>query len=605
MLQSFDPVSDRSFAGKHLPLLRREMESLDLDSFIIPHDDEYQNEYIPAYAERLLWISGFSGSAGAAIVLNDSAVIFTDGRYTLQVRDQVDADFYQYIDITEVSPSEWLKQHLAQGARVGFDPMLHTPSAVEALTSAVEQADGSLCSVETNPIDSAWVDQPPVPSGPILAHPIEFSGVGAEEKLSRIADDLRENDRDAVLIASPPSVAWLLNIRGSDVARTPLPLVRTLVSANGELTLYTDAKDVTDALANDFGNRLSIKPHADMVYDLKALGETSGSLAFDFDSTPNHFKTIAEEAGASVYHITDPCLLPRAQKNNVELEGSRQAHIRDGVSVTRFLHWMALNAQDGSIDEIRAAQKLEEFRHKGGDLIDISFDSISATGPNGPHCHYRVTTESNRQLNPGDLFLIDSGAQYKDGTTDITRTIPIGTPTEEMRDRFSRVLKGHIAIALSKFPNGTTGGHLDALARRPLWDVGLDYDHGTGHGVGSFLGVHEGPQRIAKAGSSQKLLPGMILSNEPGFYKPNEFGIRIENLVIVTAPAAVKGGDRNMMSFETITLAPIDRSLIVKDLLSAEELNWLNQYHARVRDTLTPHLDDDVAAWLADMTRPL
>ncbi len=605
MFQTFDPVSDRSFAGRHLPILRKRLAAHQVDALLVPHDDEYQNEYIPAYAERLMWVSGFSGSAGFAIVGLNRAVIFTDGRYTLQVRDQTDSDLYEFEDITATTPMEWIEKQGGAGARYGYDPMLHSRNAIDRFQKAAQRAGSELVPLSSNPIDEAWTDQPARPNGDVRAHAEQYAGKSAAKKIASIAKVAADEEVDAIFIAAPPSVAWLFNIRGGDVTRTPLALARALVKADGSATLFAGKDRVAADVAAHFGEGVDIDDEARIADHLRALGAEGAAIGIDFDQAPALFVDIIEEAGGRPIHVTDPCVLPRARKNDVELAGSRTAHVRDGIAITRFLHWLDVAAQDGSVDEITAAQKLESFRTASNELVDLSFDSISASGPNGAHCHYRVSTETNRKLNPGELYLIDSGGQYPDGTTDITRTAPIGQPTEEMRDRFTRVLKGHIAIATARFPRGVSGGQIDAFARRPLWEVGLDYDHGTGHGVGSFLGVHEGPQRIAKAGSDQELLPGMILSNEPGFYKTGEYGIRIENLIIVTPPAPVEGGDREMMGFETITLAPIDRRLIDVALLTDKERAWLNAYHARVASEIGPRLGEETRKWLALATAPI
>ena len=605
MFQTYEPVSDKSFAGKHLPLLRAQLAKLKLDGFVVPHDDEYQNEYIPDYAERLMWVSGFSGSAGAALVFQDSAVIFTDGRYTLQVRQQADAAHFEFEDITETTPSDWLTAKAKKGARIGYDPMLHPTSGVAKLEAAAKKAGFELVAVEQNPIDTAWTDQPAIPSTPVNPHDLKFAGKASAEKRNEIATQLKEAGADAVLITAPPSVAWLFNIRGGDVARTPLPLGRAIVNLDGTAELFLAPEKTDNALPEFLGDAVDLRPESGVAERLEKLGREGKKVAIDPALTPSKYVQELKDAGAAVVEMTDPCVLPRACKNATEQQGAREAHIRDGAAVTQFLYWIATEAQGGDIDEITAAKKLEEFRRASDLLADISFDSISAAGANGAICHYKVSTETNHPLEPGSLYLIDSGGQYPDGTTDITRTAPIGSATNEMRDRFTRVLKGHIALATMKFPAGTTGHQLDAIARKPLWDVGLDYDHGTGHGVGSFLGVHEGPQRIAKALNEQELKPGMILSNEPGFYKAGEFGIRIENLIIVTKPEPIDGGEREMMGFETITLAPISLDLVTAALLTEAERHWLNKYHARVRQILTPLLPDGAAAWLAQETKSI
>lgn len=605
MFQSFEPVSDRSFAMKHLPLLRAELARRNLDGFIVPHDDEYQNEYIPDYAERLMWVSGFSGSAGAAIVFKDSAVVFVDGRYTLQVRQQTDDAYFAYEDLVETPPDLWLARNARNGARIGYDPMLHTSTGLSRLESAAKKAGFTLAAVDENPIDAAWADQPARPRAAVKAHGLELSGRSSAEKRAAIAAAVHEAGADAVLLTSPTSVAWAFNIRGGDVSRSPLPLSRAIVAADGTATLFVAPEKVDNALSLHLGADVDVRAEGDIAAALQKLGQTGRAVAVDPALAPVKYAQNLKDAGARVIDMTDPCALPRAMKNKTEIAGTRAAHIRDGAAVTRFLHWAATKAQTGEVDEITAARTLEAFRAQTGRLMDLSFDTISGAAANGAVVHYKVSTATNQKLAPGSLYLIDSGAQYTDGTTDITRTIAIGGPTAEMRDRFTRVLKGHIALGSMRFPAGTTGHQLDAIARKPLWDAGLDYDHGTGHGVGSFLGVHEGPQRIAKAANTQALKPGMILSNEPGFYKTGEFGIRIENLIVVAEAEPVSGGERSMMSFETITLAPIDLNLVETTLLTDDERRWLNRYHDRVRTTLTPLVPKDVALWLAGATRAI
>ncbi len=603
MFQTFEPVSDRSFAGKHLPLLRAAMQKQNLDGFIIPHDDEYQNEYIPAYAERLMWASGFSGSAGAAIVFQDKAFIFTDGRYTLQVRQQADSAFFEYVDLMETPPDAWLADNAPKGARIGYDPMLHASASVAKLQEAAQKAGFDLVAVTQNPVDAAWRDQPAAPMAPVKPHDLKFAGKPSAEKRKDVAAAIAKVGADAVLITAPPSIAWLFNVRGGDVARSPLPLGRAIVRKDGKATLFVAPGKVDNELPGFLGDDVDIRAETDVAAALEKLGKDGAKVAVDPALAPSKYVDELKGAGAEVIPMTDPCALPRAAKNETEIAGARAAHIRDGAAVTRFLHWLDTEAQSGEIDEITAAKKLEAIRAESDLLRDLSFDTISGAGPNSALPHYRVSTESNTKLSRGTLYLVDSGAQYPDGTTDITRTVPIGEPTDEMRDRFTRVLKGHIALATMKFPAGTTGHQLDALARKPLWDAGLDYDHGTGHGVGSFLGVHEGPQRIAKAANTQALKPGMILSDEPGYYKSGEFGIRIENLIVVTQPQPVPGGEREMMGFETLTLAPINLNLVKTELLTDEERRWLNEYHARVRETLSPLIPADIRDWFENATR--
>ncbi len=603
MFQTYEPLSDRSFAGKHLPALRAAMQAQKLDGFIIPHDDEYQNEYIPEYAERLMWATGFSGSAGGAVIMAERAVVFTDGRYTLQVRQQADSAFFEYADYTEISIDQWLRENAPKAARIGYDPMLHTLANVRKLKAAAKAAGFELAAVSQNPVDVAWIDQPAAPQAPVRPHGLKFSGRDAADKRKEIAKAVNSAGADAVLITAPPSIAWLFNIRGADVARSPLPLGRAILKADGTATLFIAPEKVGNALPDFLGEAVDLRGEAEVTAALEKIAAGGASIAVDPALSPSKYIDDLKSVGARIIELTDPCALPRATKNAAEIEGARTAHIRDGAAVTRYLHWLDTEAQSGKIDEITAAKKLEAFRSESDELRDLSFDSISGAGPNGAVVHYRVTTQTNRKLQRGELFLIDSGGQYPDGTTDITRTVPIGEPSDEMRDRFTRVLKGHIALATMKFPAGTTGHQLDAFARKPLWDAGLDYDHGTGHGVGSFLGVHEGPQRIAKAPNDQALKPGMILSDEPGFYKAGAFGIRIENLIVVTPARPIPGGEREMMAFETITMAPINLDLVQVDMLSDDERNWLNSYHAEVRTKLKADIPADIKDWFENATR--
>lgn len=605
MFQTYDPKSDRNFASKHLPLLRKAMAAQKLDGLVVPHDDEYLNEYLPDHAERLMWISGFSGSAGSAIVMLETAHMFTDGRYTLQVRDQVDGDFFTYEDIPDTSPADWLEKHGQKGQVIGYDPMLHSQNGLSALEAAAAKAGFSLKPVSPNPIDIAWTDKPAPPLTPTVPHKDEFTGYKSNNKRNDIAATLQERGLDSALLTAPHSLAWLFNIRGGDVHATPLPLGRALIHKDGTADLFLAPEKTSADLSAHLGNEVSISPEEAVLEALVKLGQAGKSVLVDPNLAPVGFISALKDAGATVILGEDPCALPRATKNEAELAGSRSAHIRDGQAITKFLHWLATDAQSGKVTEIDAAKKLEAFRSEDPSLKDISFDSISAAGSNGAHCHYRVTTESNKTLDIGSLFLIDSGGQYPDGTTDITRTVAIGTPTDEMRDRYTRVLKGHIALSKARFPKGTTGHQLDALARLPLWEVGLDYDHGTGHGVGAYLGVHEGPQNISKRHINQPLLPGMICSNEPGYYKAGEYGIRIENLVIVTSPTPISGGERPMLGFETITMAPLARNLIATSLLTHEELAWVNDYHRQVHEKLGTDLPSDVQKWMEAEIAPL
>ncbi|MBB4660077.1 aminopeptidase P family protein [Parvularcula dongshanensis] len=603
MFQTFDPRSDVGFAGRHLPLLRDRMKAQGLTGFVVPHDDAYLNEYLPDDAERLMWVSGFSGSAGAAVVMQDRAAIFTDGRYTLQVREQVDKNHFVYEDYDENAVANWLAKNAGPNDVIGYDPMLHAKSSLGMLEKAAKKAGFALRPTLANPIDEAWEDRPAPPAAAIVPQPEAMAGESAASKRERVGAAVAEAGADAALVTAPTSLAWLFNIRGGDVHASPLPLGRAILHADGTGTLFAAPGKVGDELRAHLGNEVATQDEASVEEALRAL--SGKRVMVDPGLSPVRYLTVLEEAGATPVLAPDPVALPRAVKNEGELQGAREAHLRDGAAITRFLHWLAHAAPSGNVTEIEAAKRLEAFRADTGELRDISFDTISAAGPHGASPHYRVTTETDRRLDPGSLFLIDSGGQYQDGTTDITRVVSVGRPTEEMRRRYTLVLKGHIALSVARFPRGTSGHALDAFARKPLWDAGLDFDHGTGHGVGVYLGVHEGPQKISKHPIAQALLPGMICSNEPGYYKAGEYGIRIENLIIVTPPAPIEGGDREMMGFETITFAPYERELIVPEMLTAEERAWVDAYHAEVFEKIGPRLPEDVASWLRARTAPL
>lgn len=595
--------------GDHLALLRAELARRGLQGFIVPRADEHQGEYVPARAERLAWLSGFTGSAGMAAVLPDEAAVFVDGRYTVQVRDEIDLAQFTPRHVTEEPLSLWLKEKLSEGQRVGFDPWLHTDRQVQQLREAVAAAKGELIACESNPLDAAWQDQPEAPVAPVALHDLEFAGKASFEKRAELAAKLKEAGSHAAVLTLPDSIAWLLNVRGGDVPCTPLPLSFLILDDDGVAAWFIDGRKISDPVRDELGNGIDVRDPSELAGALDALGARKAKVMVDPASAPVWVFERLEDAGAEIVKASDPCQLAKAQKNAVELEGTRNAHLRDGAALTRFLSWLDREAPAkiaaGELSELDLVRKLLSFRDGDARFRDSSFETISASGPNGALCHYRVSPENDRRLGTGELYLVDSGAQYLDGTTDVTRTIAIGEPSAEMRDRYTRVLKGHIALAVARFPKGTTGGQLDSLARYPLWQAGLDYDHGTGHGVGSYLSVHEGPQRIAKAGSNVALQPGMILSNEPGYYKAGAYGIRIENLVAVVEQELQPGEDRAMLAFETLTLAPIDTRLIEPALLTDEETAWLDAYHQRVRDALAGRLEGEDAAWLQKATQPL
>jgi len=602
--QSFDDATETAAAAARVAALRAELKRRGLDGLIVPHADRQQNEYLPASEERLAWLTGFSGSAGVAVVLADRGVLFVDGRYLLQAREQVDAALFVIEHLIERPPETWIEENLAAGTKLGYDPWLHTVAGAERLAKAAEAAGATLVAVESNPVDIIWSDRPAPPLGPVVLHDLRFAGEDASAKLTRVAAEVAKARADALTVSDPQAVAWAFNIRGSDVAHTPLPLAFALVPKQGRPALYVDGRKLTNTVRDRLEELADVREPAALESDLATLGSAGHIVRLDQATAADALARTITAAGGKLSRGSDPIALMKAVKNAVEIEGARAAHRRDGAAVARFLAWFDREAPRGNLTEIDAVAALESFRRETGLLKDVSFPTIAGSGPNGAIVHYRVTHASNRRINPGELFLVDSGGQYEDGTTDITRTVVVGTPSSEMRERFTRVLKGHIAIARSVFPDGTTGAQLDSFARQYLWAAGLDFDHGTGHGVGSYLSVHEGPARISKLGTTP-LKRGMILSNEPGYYRRSAYGIRIENLVLVIAAPPSPGGEKELNALETLTLAPIDRRLIEQSLLTNEERDWLDAYHARVGATLAPLVDADTRAWLEAATRPL
>lgn len=603
MRQTYDETTDPSFGAKHLPRVRARMAEQGLDGMLVPHEDEHQNEYLPAANDRLAWVSGFTGSAGAGVVLKDRAAVFADGRYTVQVRAQVDASQFEILDLVEGGVPAYLER-APKGAVIGYDPRLHSPDALAVLKRAAAKAGAVLKPVEVNPVDQAWGEERPAqPMAPVVPHDDRYAGESSASKRARIGEAVAKAGADATVLTAPSSIAWLFNIRGGDVIRTPLPLSQAIVKTDGTAHLFMDPRKVTNELPGWLGDAVTLEaPEAldgalDALSGQKVLVDPGQSSAWYFDRL--------EATGATVVRGMDPCTLPRAQKNAVEIEGSRRAHIRDGAALSRFLHWVDTTAQETLPDEREVAETLERFREETGALKDLSFDTIAGAGPNGALPHYKPVTRTIRKIEKGSLLLVDGGGQYLDGTTDVTRTMAVGEPTADQRRMFTLVLKGHIAMAVVRFPAGTTGHQLDAMARYPLWMQGFDYDHGTGHGVGSYLGVHEGPQRIAKAVNSQPLLTGMILSNEPGYYREGHWGIRIETLQVVTAPEAIPGGERPMHGFEQLTLAPLDKKLIDVDLLTADERAYVDAYHAEVWTKVGPLMDGEAKTWLEAACAPL
>ncbi|WP_372397012.1 aminopeptidase P family protein [Azospirillum sp. HJ39] len=611
-LLAAEPQPARPGPAERLAALRAALKRRDLDGFIVPRGDEHQGEYVPPRAQRLAWMTGFTGSAGNMLVTADRAAIFVDGRYTLQVRAEVPADLYEYRHLVEDPLTDWIVAALPGGGRFGFDPWLHTIGWVEKTRPVLERAGILLLPCEDNPVDSVWQGQPPSPLTPVVPQDEAFSGESSADKRGRLAEELGRKGVAAAVLTQPDSIAWLLNIRGADVPCTPLPLSFAILSADASVDLFLDGRKLAPQTHAHLGNRVRVRPVEEFGPALDAVARGSARVLADPSCTSAWIVDRLQLAGARVERDGDPCALPKACKTEAELAGTRAAHIRDGAAIVRFLRWFAEEAPKGGLTELAVVERLLAFRRENERFRGVSFDTIAGAGPNGAIVHYRVTPETDRRLEPGSLFLLDSGAQYLDGTTDVTRTLAVGDlapeTAAEMRDRFTRVLKGHIALSTARFPRGTTGSQLDALARLPLWQAGLDYDHGTGHGVGSFLSVHEGPQRISKIGNSVALQPGMILSNEPGYYRTGAYGIRIENLIVVEpleAEGELAGAERPMLGFRPLTLVPIDRKAIEPALLSGAETAWVDAYHARVCESLSPLLDGETRRWLEAATAPL
>ena len=600
--QSFEDLSERGATAPRLAALRAELKRRALDGFIVPRADRYQNEYVPACAQRLAWLTGFTGSAGTAIVLADRAAIFVDGRYLVQVREEVDVAAFAVEHLVEHPPPAWIEENLRPGLKLGYSPWLHTVDAAERLAKACETAGGSLVAVDDNPLDACWRDRPQPPLGAVALHDLRFAGEDTAAKLARVRADLHK--ADALVVCNPQGVSWLFNIRGSDVPHTPVVLAYAVVPRDGRPALYLDPRKLDGEVRRRLAELAEVRAVADFARDLAALGTTQAAVRLDPAACPDAIARIVAAAGGKVLRGADPIATLQAVKNAAEIAGARAAQLRDGAAVTRFLAWFDREAPRGRLTEIDAVEALESFRRDSGLLKDISFPTIAGAGPDGAIVHYRVTRRSNRRIAPGELFLVDSGGQYEDGTTDITRTLCVGAPDAEMRRNFTLVLKGHIAIARAVFPDGTSDAQLDTLARQFLWRAGLDFDHGTGHGVGSYLSVHEGPARIAKLGTAP-LKRGMILSNEPGYYRTGAYGIRIENLLLVGEAAPVADAEKPLNAFETLTLAPIDARLIDPALLTIDEVAWLDAYHARVREALAPLVDAPTGEWLTVATAPL
>ncbi|WP_076541127.1 aminopeptidase P family protein [Shewanella sp. UCD-KL21] len=590
--------------NQRLDAIRQTMSQQNLDAFIIPRADEYLGEYVPERNERLHWATGFTGSAGMAIILKDTAAIFVDGRYTVQVALQVDAQLFSYESLTDTPQIQWLIDHLTQGKRVGIDSRLHTLAWYQQAQLQLTKADISLVSVAENPIDIHWQQRPMLPTEPITLFSHEGAGRNSLDKRQQIGDIVAKQGADMALIAALDSFCWLLNIRGNDVPRLPVTLGCALLSANGDMTLFADSNKLPQGFAEHVGAGVEFKDESLLAEALEQLNGVK--LLADPNTTNAWTQLTAKQAGAILVAGSDPVALPKAQKNAAELSGMRTCHIRDGAAVSRFLTWLDMEvAANRLYDEAQLADKLESFRLTDPLYREPSFDTISATGANAAMCHYNHNDATPSQMTINSIYLVDSGAQYLDGTTDVTRTIAIGDVTAEQQKMVTLVLKGHIALDQAKFPKGTSGQQLDGFARQYLWQHGFDYDHGTGHGVGHFLSVHEGPQRIGKNVNGVPLLPGMVLSNEPGYYRANEFGIRIENLVAVIPSPSLVNAEREMLEFDALTLIPIDKRLIDKSLLTQAEIDWLNRYHQKVFATLSTMLTGDDLAWLTKVTTEL
>jgi Xaa-Pro aminopeptidase len=602
--QTFEDAEGGVALAARLAALRAELARRGLTGFVVPRADQHQNEYVPPSEERLAWLTGFTGSAGLAVVLRETAALFVDGRYTLQAATQVDSHAWRVESLIDPPPDDWIAAHLAPGDRLGFDPWLHTSGAADKLQAACARAGAELIAVESNPIDTIWRERPAPPLSAVTIHSADLAGEEVAAKLDRIRADFTRSGVAAQVLSDPHAVAWTFNIRGADVAHTPLPLSYALVPHEGRPTMFIDGRKLSNSVRDHLERTAEIAAPEALAPRLAELARGGAVVGLDSATAAEALTRLVQQAGGEPRRAPDPVALLKAVKNTVEINGSRAAHRRDGAALARFLAWFDREAQSGHLTEIDTVEALETFRRNTGALKDVSFPTIAGSGPNGAIVHYRVTRKSNRRIKSGDLMLIDSGAQYEDGTTDVTRTVTVGEPTAEMRDRFTRVLRGHLAIARAVFPEGTSGAQIDALARQYLWQAGLDFAHGTGHGVGSYLSVHEGPARISKIGTTA-LKRGMILSNEPGYYKSGAYGIRIENLELVVA-ADIAGAEQPMNTFAALTLAPIDRRLIDTAMITPDEVAWIDAYHARVAREIGPLIDDGaITAWLAAATAPL
>ncbi|MEO0702422.1 MAG: aminopeptidase P family protein [Pseudomonadota bacterium] len=594
MFQSFEATTSPDQGPARLAALRAEMAKLGISAFVVPRADIHQGEYVAPKDERLSWLTGFTGSAGFAVALAEEAAVFIDGRYTVQVRAQVDTDHFTPVDWPKTKLASWLVERLSAADVVGIDPWLHTRAEVEALEKA-----GLTVRCVANPVDAIWQDQPEAPMGAMVPYPLEFAGTSSDEKRAQIAATLQEAGQTAAVLTLPDSICWLLNVRGSDIERNPLAQCLGILHDTGKFTLFAAAGKVAGVM-DHLGPHVTVRP---MEAFEPALHTLTGPVRVDRATAPHGVGLALEHAGIDIAWDRDPCVLPKACKTTAELAATTQAHLRDGAAMVEFLAWLSVEAPKGALTEIDVVKKLEGFRRATNALRDISFDTICGAGPHGAIVHYRVTEGTNRAVTPGELLLVDSGGQYIDGTTDITRTVAIGTPGDEERACFTRVLQGMIAISRARWPKGLAGRDLDALARAPLWMAGMDYAHGTGHGVGVYLNVHEGPQRLARI-SEVPLEPGMILSNEPGYYREGAFGIRIENLIVVREAAKI-GDNRDQLDFQTLTYVPIDLALVDTTMLAPGERAWLNAYHAETLEKIAPRVSDGAFQWLKGATRAI
>ncbi len=600
MFQSFTSTAHPDQGPPRLAALREGLSKAGVTGFIVPRADIHQGEYVAPHDERLQWLTGFTGSAGFCIVLPHIAGVFIDGRYRTQVKAQVDLAHFTPVPWPETKPGAWLREQLPNGGQVAFDPWLHTSKEIDEITAALE-GTGVTLSPASNFVDSIWHDQPPSPVGPVIVQPNDVAGETSAEKRARLAKGLAESRQKAAALTLPDSLAWLLNIRGSDVARNPVVHGLAILHDDATLDLFIAPAKLSDEVRAHLGPQVRL--HSSDAFEA-ALRGLAGPVRVDRGTAPVAVSDILTDAGVVIAWGQDPCLLPKARKNAAEIAGTAEAHLRDGAAMVEYLAWLDARAPEGGLTEIELVQRLEGFRRATNALKEISFETIAGSGPNGAIMHYRVTEETNREIAGGEIVVIDSGGQYIDGTTDITRTVAIGPPSDEARTCFTRVLQGMIAMSRLRWPVGVAGSHLDTIARYNLWLAGQDYDHGTGHGVGVYLSVHEGPQRLSRV-SDVPLEPGMILSNEPGYYREGAFGIRIENLIVVEDAPPVPGGDdhRRMLRFRTLTFVPIDRRLIDAGMLTPAEKNWLNAYHAQTRALLTPRLSDGAARWLEGVTQ--